>query len=168
MLAFRKAAFAALKKVGFDLSKAPAKPKKKLNWDDRYTLIVSIDDHEYDMALHAVPVTVLTEALREAIGEINGLTFAGPADLTLEQWAAAVRVLAAMGDDRNPEWFYKTHVEEHRADFKKARVKAPSLAEVKALWNVIGEHRVGWLDNEAKPLKLDLWFSSAFAYQKAM
>lgn len=168
MLVYRKEVLAALKAVGFDLSKTPAKPKKKLVWAQRYTLVVMIDDHEFDLALHAVPVAELPEALGEALKELDGLTFAGPADLSMEQWAAAVRVAAAMADEVDPKKFYERHVGEYRAQFKKAKVVPPTLDEVKALWNTIGKHRLTWLDNDPSPLKLDLWFSSGFAYQRAM
>ena len=168
MLAYRKEVLAALKEVGFDLKKTPAKPKKKLVWDERYTLVVMIDDHNYDLAIHAVPVSKLPESVGESLKMIDGSTFAGPADLSMEEWAAAVRVAAAMADTVDPKKFYESHVTEYRADFKEAKVKPPTLDEVKEIWNSVGKYRLTWLDNDPEPLNLDLWFSSGFAYQLAM
>jgi hypothetical protein len=150
------------------MSKAPAKPTKKLVWAQRHTLVVMINDYDADLAIHAVPVAKLPESLGEALKAINGRCFAGPADLSMAQWAAAVRVAAAMADTVGPEKFYEQNVGAYRANFKAAKVKPPTLAEVKEIWDCIGKHRLTWLDNDPEPLKLDLWFSSGFAYQLAM
>lgn len=168
MLAYRKEVLKALKDVGFNLKKTPAKPKKKLVWKDRHVLVVMIDDHNYDLAIHAVPVAKLPESVGEALQTIAGRTYSGPADLSMEQWAAAVRVAAAMADTVDPKKFYENHVTPYRAQFKQAKVKPPTLDEVKEIWDSIGKYRLTWLANDPEPLNLDLWFSSGFAYQLAM
>ncbi len=168
LLAFRREILGSLKKAGFDLSKTPAKPKKKLVWDDRFVLVVAIDDHQYDATLYAVPVSELPDSVGDAVQDLNGSVFAGPQDLSLEEWSWALRVGAAMGASADPKRFYEGLVAPWNAQFKKAKIKAPSLKEIRDTWNCVAQYELGSLDAE-KPIKgLEHWFSSAFAYCRAM
>jgi hypothetical protein len=93
------------------------------------------------VALSVIPLAKLDDRLATAFATIDGRTFAGAADLTTEQWDAAVLVMAALAHDFNNVEDFTSYAQDEGAT-----VSADDLA---AYWQKLaGTGTSTWADLE--------------------
>lgn len=82
---------------------------------------------------YALPEAELNEGLAQAIVMLGGMSFSGPADLSPEQWGAALRLMAGVASPfaRDADDFFKTFVAVDGAP----QDALPDLAEVESLFD---------------------------------
>jgi len=78
------------------------KSEATLEAEERCVLLVQGSDASGGVDFMMIPRSRCTSVLDEALRTIDGRTFAGPEDLKPQQWDAAVRCMAAMGEGGSP------------------------------------------------------------------
>jgi hypothetical protein len=117
----------------FDLDTVESLTQADLAPLPSHILLVWCEADEAMAYLYAIPEAELNEGLAQALVMLEGCSFAGPADLSPEQWGAALRLMAAIATPyaRDPQDFFDHHVNVDGAPLD----AVPDLPEVAALFD---------------------------------
>lgn len=147
----------------------PRSDRRCRSTDQRATQTIDVVDGADDIFFYAARQDDVPSALRDALGELDGVTWSGPADLEAAQWPAAVRYLAAIREGaEDPETFFTANVTEQSSIFDDNELEPPTLEEIRSLWGVLDKHAIGQLSADEPLGGLDRWFAAVRAVHRAM
>lgn len=119
--------------LDFDLETFEPLTQAELAEMPAHIFLVWCEDAEGMAYFYALPEADLNEGLAQAIVMLGGMSFKGPAELSPEQWGAALRLMAGVANPfaRDAEDFHKTFVAVDGAP----QDALPDLAEVESLFD---------------------------------
>ena len=119
--------------LDFDLETFEPLTQAELAEMPAHIFLVWCEDAEGMAYFYALPEADLNEGLAQAIVMLGGMSFKGPAELSPEQWGAALRLMAAIATPyaRDAADFFAAHVAVEGAP----QDALPDLAEVESLFD---------------------------------
>lgn len=132
-----------------------------------HTLLAWGRDEEGCIYLYAIPNAEIAAPMRNALDAIDDLHFEGPFDCSLYQYAAAIRVLAAIGlEGRDGDELYEKRIPPVYDEMPGERdlEYLPGSEELQALHGSWRSYRVGL--NEIPPGGLDRRFTHVIAVRQ--
>jgi len=121
--------------------------------EDHVLVVVGVDADGI-IALSMVPTARVGATLRDALESIDGRVFAGSADLTPEQWDAAVLVMSALAFEMNDA--------DELADWAADDGSSLDADQIRAVWNCWSDTAVNHWSQLERPV------SRVYSLRRAM